>query len=87
MQKAILEGGGGGGGCPVIDLSILNVHITLTMFQIETVVLVLGLIRKGDVMFSINLKDVYLKFPFIRILGLTSGSFSTGGSASSRLYS
>ena len=38
-----------GGGCLVIDLLM------------ETVVSILGSIRKGDVMFMINLKDVYFQ--------------------------
>ena len=42
------------GGCrPLIDLSTLNGYVTLTKFRMETVVSVLGSIRKGDWMSSV----------------------------------
>ena len=45
----------------VIDLSSLNGFVTLTKFTVETVLLVLGSIKKGDVMLSIDLKDAYFQ--------------------------
>ena len=43
----------------VIDLSALSSFVTLMKFQMQTVTSVLESIRKGDWIFSINLKDVY----------------------------
>ena len=58
---------------PVIDLSALNGFVTLTKFQMETVASVLGSIRKGYWMISIDLKDTYFQiavhvesWPYIR---------------------
>ena len=48
----------------MIDLLCFNNFITLTSFKIETVSLVLGSIRKGDVMSPIDLKDAYFQIPF-----------------------
>ena len=47
----------------VIDLSSLNSFITLTKFQMEMVASVLESVRKGDWMFSIDLKDAYFLIP------------------------
>ena len=47
----------------MIDLSILIGFVTLTKFSMEMVLAVLGSIRKGDVMFSIDLKDAYFQMP------------------------
>ena len=47
----------------MIDLSSLNGYITLTKFQMKTVVSLMGSIRKGDVMFSIDLKDTSFQVP------------------------
>ena len=52
-----------GGWRPIIDLSALNGFVTLTKFRMETVASVLGSIRKGDWMFSIDLKDAYFHIP------------------------
>ena len=52
-----------GGWRPVIDLSTLNCFVTLMQFQTETAAFVLGSIRNGDWMFSIDLKDVYFQIP------------------------
>ena len=58
------EGDRGLASChPVIDLSTLNGIVTATKFQIETVASVLRAIRKGDWMFSIDLKDEYFQIP------------------------
>ena len=51
----------GVGGGSLIDLSSLNEFVTLSKFNMETMVSVLELIRKGDVMSSINLKDAYFQ--------------------------
>ena len=48
---------GGGGGQTVIDLSGLIGYVTLARFWVETVALVFGGLRKGDMMFSVDLKD------------------------------
>ena len=45
------------------DLLCLNGFVTITRFPIETVSSVLGSIRKGDIMFSIDLKDAYFQIP------------------------
>ena len=50
---------GTGGWHLVFDLSSLNVCITLTKFKLEMISLVLESIRKGDYMFSTNLKAPY----------------------------
>ena len=47
----------------MIDLSSLNRYVTLTKFQMETVVSVFTSIRKGEVMFLIDLKDAYFQVP------------------------
>ena len=52
-----------GGWRPVIDLSVLIGFVTLTKFQMETVVSVLGSIRQDDWTFSIKLKDSYFQIP------------------------
>ena len=54
----------GGGGRPVTGLSTFNGFITLTKFQMETIASLLGSIRKGDWMFSIDLRDAYVQIPF-----------------------
>ena len=48
-----------GGWKPVIGLSSPSNDVTFMEFRMETVSLVLGLIRKGDVMFLIDLKDTW----------------------------
>ena len=50
-----------GGEGDFINLSSLNGFVTLMTFQMETIVSVLGSIRKGDWMFSIDLKDTYFQ--------------------------
>ena len=52
-----------GGWQPVIDLSALNGFVMLTKFKIETAASVLGSVRKGDWMFSIDLKYSYFQIP------------------------
>lgn len=52
-----------GGFRPVIDLSLLNQHISTTPFRMETVNTVLTSITPGDWMTSIDLKDAYLQVP------------------------
>ena len=52
-----------GGRRPVVDLLALNHCVTFIPLRMEMVALVLGSTRKGEVMFSIKLKDVYLEIP------------------------
>ena len=53
-----------GGWWPIIDMSTLNGFVTPSeWFQIETVTSVLRSIRKGDWMFSVDLKDAYFQIP------------------------
>lgn len=52
-----------GGFRPVIDLSLLNRHVTTTRFRMETVRTVLASIKQGDWMTSVDLKDAYLQVP------------------------
>ena len=47
----------------MIGLSSLNGFITLTNFIMEMVLVVLGSIKRGDVMCSIDLKDSYFQTP------------------------
>ena len=47
----------------MIDLSNPSSYVTLTKFNMETVFSVLGSIRKGDFVFSVSLKDTYIKIP------------------------
>ena len=44
-------------------LSSLNGYVTLIKFEMVVVASVLGSIKKGDFMFSCNLKDVYFQIP------------------------
>ena len=60
VQKAL------GGWKPVINLSNLNVYITFTEFKMEMVFSVLGSIRKGDILLSID-----LRFQLARIFDIT----------------
>ena len=46
----------------MIDHSSLN-NFTFTRFEVPIVSSVLGSIRKGDVMSSVNVKDTYLRIP------------------------
>ena len=48
---------------PIIDLSHLNKFILKTKFRMETVQSVLSSVRRGDWMFSLDLKDAYLQVP------------------------
>ena len=48
---------------PVIDLSLLNLKVQKTSFKMETLQSVLLLVRAGDWMVSLDLKDVYLQVP------------------------
>ena len=48
---------------PVIDLSTLNLRIQQTSFKMETLQSVLLLVRPGDWMVSLDLKDAYLQVP------------------------
>ena len=54
-----------GGWQPIICLSVLNSFVTLTKFQMQVVVSVLGSIRKGDWMFLIDLKNAYFQIPVL----------------------
>ena len=63
LQQALPSTEGDGGWQPTINLLSLNNFITLTKFNMETVVSVLGLIRKGDMMLSIDFKDGYFQIP------------------------
>ena len=47
----------------VIDLSVLNLSLSKTPFKIETLASVLLLVRQGDWMVSLNLKEAYLQVP------------------------
>ena len=48
---------------PVIDLSHLNRFVDVSHFQMETIQSVLLLVRQGDWMASIDLKEAYLQVP------------------------
>ena len=48
---------------PVIDLSILNLFVDVSHFQMETIHSVLLSVRQGDWMASIDLKEAYLQVP------------------------
>ena len=50
-----------GGWRPVIDLSSLNNFVAITKFRIETVTSVLGLVCRGDWMFSLDLQEAYFQ--------------------------
>ena len=50
----------------VIDLLSISSYVTLTNFKMKIVFSVLELIRKGDFMFLIVLKDNYFQVPFYR---------------------
>ena len=50
----------------VIDLSSLNNFVTIMKFKMETIALVLGSVRRGDWMFSIDLQDSYFQIPVHR---------------------
>ena len=52
-----------GGWRPVIDLLALNQFVVLIKFRMETMVSVLTSVRKGNFMFSIDLKDTYVQIP------------------------
>ena len=47
----------------MIDLLSLNGYVTLTKFTLKTVLSVFESIRKGDVMFLIDVKDTYYQIP------------------------
>ena len=47
----------------MIDLLSLNGFVTFAKFSVEMISSVFGLIRKGDVMFSIDLKNSYFQIP------------------------
>ena len=47
----------------VINFLSLNSYVTLSKFMVETVSLMLGLIRKGDFMLFLDLKDIYFQIP------------------------
>ena len=72
-----------GGWLPIIDHLTLNGFITLTKFQMEIMASVSGSIRKGDWMFSIDVKDAYCTSTFlsvrnpVRIYGFASRDGST----------
>ena len=68
----------------MIDLLSLNRYIILIKSTTETVLSVLGLIRKEDVMFSIDLKDAYVQIPIHPDLCLYRG-IALGGCSSPRL--
>ena len=48
---------------PVIDLSLLNLKVQKASFKMETLQSVLLLVRAGDWMVSLDLKDAYLQVP------------------------
>ena len=47
----------------MIDLLSWNKYVILTRFKMKTYSLVLETIRKGNFMFSIDLKDAYFQIP------------------------
>ena len=59
LQQPIPSSEGDKGWRPVINLSTLNGCVALTRFQMETVVSVLGSVRKGNLVLSVDLKDAY----------------------------
>ena len=52
-----------GGWRHVIDLSSFNNSVAITKFRIETVSSVLGSVRRGDRMISLDLQDAYFQIP------------------------
>ena len=48
---------------PFRDLSLLNKYVDLPSFKMETISLVLGLIGKIHLVFSMNLKDAFFQIP------------------------
>ena len=49
---------------PFIDMSPLNTYLhAFSKYKMETVNSLLAFIRKGDIMFSIDLKDAYFQIP------------------------
>ena len=48
---------------PVIYLSPLNSFSQLSIFKMEIVISVVASIKKGDIMFSLNMKDAYNQIP------------------------
>ena len=48
---------------PVIDLSTLNRRVLKSLFKMETLQSVLLLVRQGDWMVSLDLRDAYLQVP------------------------
>ena len=48
---------------PIISLSVLSHYVTITSFRMEAVASFLGLIRKRDKMFLVDLSDVYFQIP------------------------
>ena len=44
-------------------MSTLNGYVTLTKFQMKIVASVLGSVKKGDMMSSVDLKDTYFQIP------------------------
>ena len=57
----------------MINMSSLNGYVTLARFKMETVSLVLGLMRKGDSMFSIDLRDAFF-FPLLFFMNGTQNA-------------
>ena len=47
----------------MIDLSLLNLKVLKTSFEMETLQLVLLSVQKGDWMVSLDLRDTYLQVP------------------------
>ena len=47
----------------MIDFLSLNSYVTLTKIKIKMVSVLLESVRKGDMVFSIDLKDVYFRIP------------------------
>ena len=69
----------------MINLSNLNSYVTHAKSK-EMAYLVLGLIRKEDFMFLVDLKDDYFQGLFVRTFNLISESHSEARSTSSMLY-
>ena len=65
VLQPVVPGKEGDGGCwwPIIDLLALHGFVTLTKLKMGTVASLLGSVRKGDWMFSIDLRDAYFQIP------------------------
>ena len=50
-----------GGYCPIIDLSVLNTHLEVTKFKMETTSSIMASLKQVEWTMSIDLKDAYFR--------------------------